>query len=219
MFADYEVPVAYSMVRLAKQLEKSTPHPVHLLTCYWVAFNNVYVTIADRSGVRPALNVRKDGTLRTEVIGTVTLPKVNRVTERTQLDLAYGQFSETLKRTLVEHPSTLFFAKRIPRWRGNPLPVDGNGQRLNGVLSVGNTVDAMNPVWAPIDVQMFKDYHSGATDATRLDPLARQVLNLVYTVRNNTVHGAKSSDDANDVEVLERALPLLVMIVASFVAA
>ena len=39
---------------------------------------------------------------------------------------------------------------------------------------------------------------------------------MIYTVRNNTFHGGKRADDANDTQVLTEALPLLAMIVKSF---
>lgn len=51
------------------------------------------------------------------------------------------------------------------------------------------------------------------------DPLARQILDVLYTIRNNAFHGGKRADDANDAEVLEKALPLLMMVVDSFLAA
>ncbi len=48
------------------------------------------------------------------------------------------------------------------------------------------------------------------------DALAKQVLDLLYTVRNNAFHGGKRADDANDREVVERALPLLALVVDAF---
>src|SRR5262245_38181259 len=44
VFADYEVPVAYSMVRMATRFKEGV-HPLEVFTCYWAAFNNIYVTI------------------------------------------------------------------------------------------------------------------------------------------------------------------------------
>jgi hypothetical protein len=40
---------------------------------------------------------------------------------------------------------------------------------------------------------------------------------LLYTIRNNLVHGGKNPDEANDIEVVEKALPLLDMVVISFI--
>jgi hypothetical protein len=54
VFADYEVPVAYSMVRMATRF-KGDVHPLEVFTCYWAAFNNIYVAIGDQQGRRPEL--------------------------------------------------------------------------------------------------------------------------------------------------------------------
>ena len=132
--------------------------------------------------------------------------------------LAFDRFPVDLKVSLVEHPSTRFFVYRTPLWRGHPVQNDGQGQRLNGVLNVGHTIDADHPVWTPINTQAFELYQSGSITPAGLDELARQVMEVVYTVRNNTFHGGKRADDANDREVLEKALPLLAMIVGVFVS-
>jgi len=118
---------------------------------------------------------------------------------------------------MIEHPSTHFFANRIPQWRGRRIEEDATGQRLNGVLNVGHTSNPEYPVWSPIDVQALQDYQCGTRDPERYDALARQILNVLYTVRNNAFHGGKRTDDANDREVLDNALPLLAMIVTAFV--
>lgn len=64
---------------------------------------------------------------------------------------------------------------------------------------------------------MYEEYQAGARDTSTCDALARQILDILYTVRKNAFHGGKRADDANDQEVLEKALPLLAMIVRSFV--
>jgi hypothetical protein len=212
VFADYEVPVAYSMVTLATQLPAPTSHPVQAFACYWAAFNNIYVTIADREGRRAQLRRNTDGSLLTRAVGCVNVPVVNPVPERVQIDLAFLKFTVELKQELVEHPNTRFFVYRTPHWQGRPIVNDANGQRLNGVLNVGYTLDAELPVWTPIDTHMFEN----ARDSEARDALAYQILNVLYTVRNNAFHGGKRADDANDREVLEKALPLLAMIVGAF---
>lgn len=216
VFDDYEVPVAYSMVTMATQLLIPSSHPVQAFTCYWAAFNNIYVTIAEQKGRRAQLRRNADGAVRTRVVAQVNVPEVNPVREREQIDLAFQQFTDELKHDLIEHPSTRFFVYRTPYWRAQPLEKDVNGQRLNGVLNVGHTLDAAHPVWAPIDTQMFEKYHDGARNSETRNALACQVLNVLYTVRNNAFHGGKRADDANDREVLEKALPLLAIIVGAF---
>ncbi len=186
-------------------------------TCYWAAFNNIYIVVAERRGLRPRIRTNADGSIRTRIVGQVNVPEVSPAREREQIGMAVEEFTDDLKRRLIEHPSARFFAYRTPQWHGQPIERDANGQRLNGVLNVGYTLDPKHPVWTPVDSQAFEDYHDGSRDATRKESLTRQIVDVLYTVRNNTFHGGKSPDDANDREVLEKALPLLVEIVESFV--
>jgi hypothetical protein len=48
------------------------------------------------------------------------------------------------------------------------------------------------------------------------DFLARQIVDLLYTIRMNFMHGGKRFDDANDITVVQHALPMLELIVTSF---
>jgi hypothetical protein len=217
--AEYEVPVAHSMVAMARHLARRQGHPLEAFTCYWAAFNNIYIVVAERRGLRPRFRRNGDGSIRTRTVGQVNVPEVTPAREREQIDMAVAEFTDDLKRRLVEHPSARFFAYRTPQWHGQPIERDAHGQRLNGVLNVGYTRDAKDPVWTPVDTQAFEEYHRAARDVTNRDVLARQIVDVLYTVRNNTFHGGKSPDDANDREVLEMALPLLVEIVESFVGA
>lgn len=47
ILAYHEVPVAYSMMTLASYPSRSAFHPLQDSVCYWTAFNNIYVTVAD----------------------------------------------------------------------------------------------------------------------------------------------------------------------------
>lgn len=217
ILADYEVPVAYSMVAMAAQTPERRSDSIQQFMCYWAAFNNIYVTIAERAGKRSQLKRNLDGSIRTRAAGQVNIPVVTIVSERDQLELAFQQFTDDLKRGLVEHACARFFVDRTPSWHGQRIEHDDRGQRLNGVLNVGHTVDARHPVWTPIDTAAFEAYSRGDKTPERLDGLAEQFLDVLYTVRNNTFHGGKRADDANDNEVLAKALPLLEMIVGSFV--
>lgn len=84
------------------------------------------------------------------------------------------------------------------------------------MLNVGYTTSIRDPVWSPIDTQAYERYQSNPDDNKVREQLAEQILDLIYTVRNNTFHGSKSVDDATDREVVERAFPLLKEIVDSF---
>jgi hypothetical protein len=91
------------------------------------------------------------------------------------------------------------------------------GQRLNGVLNLRNTVDSNYPIWCPINIPAYQRYITGQPASNDEDLLARQILILIYTIRNNTFHGGKRADDANDIEVVGRATPLLITILNHFI--
>lgn len=215
-FEDYEVPVASSMVPAADKLIATKAHQLHVFTCYWAGFNSIYATVAERAGRKPELRTKADGSVRMRTIGSVVIPEVNAVSEREQIDLAFDQFSDDLRSFLAGHDSTRFFAYRTPAWGGFLRATDAKGQKINGVISVGRTIDAANIVWSPIETKEFEAFVADPTRADLRDSLARQVLDVLYTVRNNTVHGGKRADDANDSEVLDKAVPLLAAIVKSF---
>jgi hypothetical protein len=217
MLREYEVPVAFSMIRMAAELPERRPDTIHQFLCYWAAFNNIYVTVSERAGRSAQLRRNPDGSLRTRAIAGVRVPEVTTVSEREQIDLAFQSVSDDLRTRLIEHPSTRFFVYRTPSWRGQLIAHDANGQAINGVINVGYTIDAQHPVWTPIDTVEFEQFHLGGDTAARRGVLGRQVLDVLYTVRNNAFHGGKRADDANDTQVLEAALPLLEMIVKSFV--
>ncbi len=219
MLAQYEIPVAYSMVELAQQVAKLAPQPFQEYMCYWPAFNNIYTTLAERKGNFAHLRIQKDGTIRIRKNGSVLIPEVEMaLRERDEIDLAYTEFSETLKHNLITHPTTKFFVERIPKWHGVEIKFDENGQRLNGVINVKYTPDNKHPVWSPIDFGAYEQYIQNKATPDDVNLLARQLLFLTYTVRNNTFHGGKRADDANDRQVIEMALPLLKMIVESFMS-
>ena len=60
------------------------------------------------------------------------------------------------------------------------------------MINIGHTVDASHPVWSPIDTGQYESYLQGKKDVKVTDALAKQVLDLLYTVRNNAFHGGKS---------------------------
>lgn len=138
------------------------------------------------------------------------------IKEKDQINLVFGEFSDELKRRLVEHESTDFFAYRTPHWREREIELDALGQRLNGVINVGYTVATDYPVWSPIDTAQYESYMQGNQDPEVRDTLAKQILDLLYTVRNNALHGGKRADDANDHQVMEQALQLLKLEVEAF---
>jgi hypothetical protein len=205
------------MVRLVEQGRRREMEPLEQFMCYWVSFNNIYVTIANEQGYRPKLLI-SDGQLQLEQVGGFTMPRVRTPKEHEQLEAAYKVFSPQLKERLILHRCTRFFVNRLPRFQGHELTVDSRGQRLNGVLSICRTVEASNPVWSPIDHALYYAYLNGDRTSERTDKLGREILTLLYTIGNNLFHGGKRADDASDTNVVEHALPLLKEIVNSFVS-
>ncbi len=217
MLAQYEIPVAYSMVELAQKTAELVNQPFQEYMCYWPAFNNIYSTIAERKGNFSRLLIQKDKTIRLRKNGGVFIPEVVvEFRERDEINLAFAEFGDSLKHNLIAHPNTKFFVERVPKWHGHEIEFDEIGQRVNGVINVKHTPDFKHPVWSPIDIGTYEKFVQKQTTSDDIDLLARQLLFLTYTIRNNTFHGGKRADDANDLQVIEMALPLLKMIVKSF---
>jgi hypothetical protein len=218
MFHKVQVPVAYAMVGLIKGMPEGRYQPLQAFMCYWMAFNNIYTTCADQVGRRRELSKHKDGTLKTRSSGSVAVPITKGPQEREELGIAFTFFDDELKHKLITHECTNFFVYRSPRLLGRIIEFDSHGQRVNGVVNVGHSVDARHPVWSPIDIPPYERYMGGEHNADIREVIARQIFDLLYTVRCNTFHGGKRPDDRNDREVLKRANPLLSLIVTYFLA-
>jgi hypothetical protein len=67
IFASHQVPIAHSMVALAGSPSTFAFRPFQDFICYWTAFNNIYVTVAELKGRRARLKHLKDGTVRTRL--------------------------------------------------------------------------------------------------------------------------------------------------------
>ena len=218
IFQRYELPIAYSMIAAARRIRprRDGNHPFEQYFLFWTAFNNIYTTIAHSKGRRTKLKENEDGSIVTIANGNVNIPEVVIVSEREQIRLAFQEFDDDLKRTLILHKGTEYFVGRIPSWQGIKIEFDAFGQRVNGVINVNYTSDSQYPVWSPIDFQLFEEYLENPDNEDNKDFLARQIVDLLYTIRNNLMHGGKRFDDANDIAVVENALPMLELIVTSF---
>lgn len=214
--------VACSMVALARRLENDRYEylPFQEFMCYWVAFNNIYNKIADRAGLKPKIDKESNGTPKiynhdagVKIVKVKKIPK-----ERIMIfECAYKQFSTDLKHKLIMHESTRYFVDRKPKWDNSPITTDGFGQNLNGVINVGYTIDRDYPYWCPIDKKLYIQYkNNNNQDDNARDALAKQILEVLYTIRNNIFHAGKRDDDADDIKVVENAVPLLKMIVLDF---
>jgi len=217
-FQRYEIPIAYSMIAAAKRIRprRDGRHPFEQYFLYWTAFNNIYTTIARREGCRTRIKENEDGSIITFANGNVNIPEVEAVSEREQIGLAFQEFDRDLKHTLILHEGTKYFASRIPYWQGTQIEYDAFGQRVNGVINVDYTSDSQYPVWSPIDFQYYEEYLGNPDNEENRNFLARQIVDLLHTVRKNFMHGSKKFDDANDIAVVKNALPMLELIVMSF---
>jgi hypothetical protein len=191
-------------------------HPFEKFFLLWTAFNNIYTTIASRQGRSTQLIVSDDGTIATCTNGNVKIPQVKTVSEREQMYLALAEFDNKLKHNLIIHESTNFFVNRIPFWQGTQIEYDAFRQRVNGVINVNYTSSMQYPVWSPVDFQIYEGYFTKPDHEEDRDFLTKQIVDLLYTVSKNLMHVSKTFDDANDMAVVENALPLLELIVASF---
>jgi hypothetical protein len=218
VFKRHELPIAYSMMAAADRVRprRDGRHPFDKFFLLWTAFRNIYTIIAHRQGYRIELIVDDDGTIATYTNGNLRIPKVKAISEIEQIHLALGEFDNPLKNSLIIHPSTKFFAERIPAWEGTKIEHDALGQRLNGVINVNYTSRSDYPIWSPIDLQIYGEYLEDPKNEADRDFLTRQIVDLLYTVSQNLMHIGRSFSDANDITVPENALPLLEMIISAF---
>jgi len=209
--------VASAMARHVEQERPGAMGAVEQYMCYWVGLQNICVTIANEQACRPEL-LTSEGQLELEQVDGFSMPKVRMPEEREQLDAAYKVFSPQLKEKLILHRCTRFFVNRLPRFHGDELTVDSRGQGLNGVLDIGRTVDATNPVWCPIDQALYYAYLGGERTSEGAEKLGKEILNVLFTIGRNRLHGEKRADDASTLDVVEHGLPLLKEVVNAFIS-
>lgn len=214
----HEIPIAYSMIETARRIRprRDGSHLFQQYFLYWTAFNNIYTTIAHRKGIRIKIKKNDDGSIITIANGHVNVPEVVLVSEKDQIHLALQEFDNDLIHTLICHKGTEYFINRFPYWQGKQIKYDALGQKVNGAINISYTSDSQYPIWSPIDIQYYKEYLENPNNTENRDFLAGQILDLLYTVRNNFMHGSKEFDDSNDIKVIENALPMLELIVLYF---
>jgi len=214
----WQFQLASAMVRLVEHHRPNEMEPLEQYMCYWIGFSNICITIASDQGCRPAL-VTTGGRVQLEQVGDFSMPRVRLAEEREQLEAVNKALSPQLKEKLILHRCTRFFVNRLPRVDGDELTLDARGQRLNGVLDIGRTVDADNLVWCPIDQALYYAYLNGERSGERAEILGKQILAVLFTVGKNRFHGGKRADEVSNRNVVEHALPLLKEVVNSFVSA
>lgn len=217
-FQSHELPFAYAMIASATRIRprRDGSHFFQKYFLYWSAFDNIYTTLADRKGVRSQVKENDDGVVVCVPNGNVKIPEVIIVNESEKLEIALAELNDNLVHRLLAHDSTKYFVNRIPFWQGAEIEFDALGQRVNGVINVNYTSDRRYPVWSPIDIQFYQDYLENPGDQDNRCFLVGQIVDLLYTIRQNLMQGSQKLDDANDINVIENALPLLEIIVKSF---
>lgn len=208
-FYQIEIPIAVSMVELAEQAQ----HPFQKYFAYWAAFNNIYVVIGNQHGLAVQPNLDRKKNPKFEKKWGYTFPKVIIPGEPRQILETINQLDTQTKENLIKHPNVTFFVHRMPT--GVSSNHDARGQLINGVLNITRTIDLLSPIWSPINITAYESYLAGnIIDQTTL---TEQVVFMLYTIRNNLVHGSKNMNEANDIEVVVMALPLLEIVVKSFI--
>ena len=153
--------VACSMVRWIDA--NPTAAPIHVYASYWMAFNNIYVTLADFSRKGPALKRDSNGIVKTQQLYGCDMPKLERVTEWDQIDIAAEELADDAKAELVEHENVAFFVRRSPVFDRYPLEKNKAGQKLNGVLNVGYSLSKDYPVWSPVSQEAHAKVKSNSS--------------------------------------------------------
>jgi len=214
----HELPIACSMIETARRIRprRDGSHLYQQYFLFWTAFNNIYTTIAQQNGIRTRIKMNDDGSVVTFPNGNVNIPEVEIVSEKEQIRLAFQEFNDDLKHALIRHKGTEYFINRIPYWQGRPIEYDACGQRVNGVINVNRTCDIQYPVWSPVDFQYYEEYLKNPDNEENRNFLGLQIIFLLYTIRNNFMHGGKEFDDSKDINVIENALPMLELVVSYF---
>lgn len=211
-------PIAFGMVHLAR---RSNQDIFSQYMCLWSAFNNIYQYLSDRDGFGSKLVYDTNRQLRTIEVAGYILPRVSKQSEAFTILYAIRKLDPYKTEEWLRLPQVSFFVNRTPqgaegtRRPGTPDLFDSQGQRINGVLNRTRTVDPRYPYYAPIDREKYKAFLEG--DLTKTDLLSNQLIMLLYTVRNNLMHGHKEIRSDNDGEVVKKAYPILEELVQFFV--
>lgn len=215
-------------LRLASELfliqtaQSAAQQTAHRFICCWTAFMNLCKVLSRQDGLRSHFGLRQNGTLRVQQKDAFKMAEVFAPAESAQLDHAFAHFSQDLNQRLSLHENTRFFVHRTPVYAGKPVPRDAYRQRLNGVIDLERTLDPRYPTWCPINGKLYAAYlrtsQAGVSDETTPAILARQILDVLNTIYHNLLYGGEANGE-NSIQVLERAHPLLEMIVQSLLCA
>lgn len=210
-------PIAYGMINISQE---SNLNVFIRYMCLWSAFNNIYQILADKDNLGSEIN-RENPFKKRRPLEDYFLPNVKTLSEQTVILNAVQKISKYQQEELLHLPQVVFFVYRTPQGaKGVSCPdrpglFDRHGQRINGVLNRTRTVDSLHPYYAPIDMEKYEAFLEG--DSSHAELLTNQLALLLYTVRNNLMHGHKEVTSDNDGEVVRNAYPLLEYLVRCFV--
>ncbi len=204
-----EIPVTMSMIDLVE----ISQHSFQKYSSLWTAFNNIYVLLSQRQGLRVTPSPSENGQNKFEHYWNYYFPKVNTPPEKEQIKAAIQFLDQNIRDSIIRHDNIPFFIERTPA--GVREKFDHRGQEINGVLNLTRSILPNLLVWSPIDRNAYQEYLNGNTDVQQI--LIEQILFMLYTIRNNLVHGGKNPSDANDTQVIEMGLPILREIVNYYI--
>lgn len=201
-FDRIDAAVAHSMVDHLDHPRRRPTTPFPRYACCWMAFNNIYfVAYRDylASG-HPRPHNR---------------PKNQLPQEKEHLDYIVTQFDDQLITRLLQSKTFQFFLNRRPEWHNGSVP-DTNGVRPNGVTNIAKSIYTERPVISGIDRATYTKWIGPNRTSADGNSLAKELVFMLFTVRNNMFHGGKEMSNTNANTVLRRAYILLRMIVNSF---
>lgn len=209
-----DVPVARSIMQL---IRAGSPLDLEFAQyiAYWSAFNSYYSALYRLSRFNNRPRVR------------CATGSGKRYTEKDMIWHAFCWFGHSLRIGIVDHPMPVtYFKDRRCMWNANPV-LDAAGIHVNGVLSVRNAgrfnsrglVDSYANRIDTAELARFCDVNYPDRSDAIVDHLSWQILNILYVIRCNIVHGEKmwSNGVGDELDVVRNALPILETIISSVI--
>lgn len=193
------LPVASSILRWLKARDKG-PEFFAEYICHWIVFNNYYVTLFNE----PRVGARK-------TLDGVANPYAGRPgCDGDEIYNAVSEFDKNLKIRIASTEETAWFATRTPIGDEEADPAQ------NGVRNM-----TRHGRYAKIDYPSFEQF-TNRDNPSRDDPVVNRLtwdaVYVLYTVRNNIVHGRKRWNEHDNYPVVQAALSLLQKILGQVIA-
>lgn len=213
-----DLPIADKMLDLVDK--NYATHPFQKFMCFWIAFNNIYITNTYTLGESDQLKKNNNGEViyRDDQFSRFKMPSIlTRSHEKDQIVQVTKETDVDFQRLLISDQHLLFFVNRHPLFNGKEIKNDYLGQEVNGVINIKKTINSDYPFWSPIDKKLYNKFNNNSIQQEEIEVLVIQISLMLYTIRNNLFHGGKEPTDWNEIEVVENALPLLSKLVKYFI--